>query len=177
MSVDVGIFYHQIFTVSPELWVLPVWAAILLFPVVDRRRNHLGAPSLNNSLSKTPDMDINFLSSSSIVGDKAIKPHIYDGQPTSAFEHCFYFRFQTFVSIWHQIRSIIWTSRSWTPKIRTWLWNFASIASVTRITCDTNAKPRGPMEVTFVSIRFQVTDGDSHACYIRKCGSHSPRNI
>ena len=37
-------FYHQLFTVSlvsPELYVRPVWAAILLLPVVSCR-NHLG---------------------------------------------------------------------------------------------------------------------------------------
>jgi len=46
-SVYGGIFYHKIFTMSPEIQVLPVWASILLFPVVGRRRNHLRALSLN----------------------------------------------------------------------------------------------------------------------------------
>jgi len=42
-SVSVlGIFYHHIFTLSPELQVLPVWEAILLFLVVGGRWNHLG---------------------------------------------------------------------------------------------------------------------------------------
>jgi len=65
--------------VLPELYVLPVWAAILLFPVVNRRRSHLDALSLNLSRSKTPNLHNNFLSSCSIARDKAIKSHIYEG--------------------------------------------------------------------------------------------------
>jgi len=58
------------------------------------------------------------------------------------------------VSIRHQVKSIIWKPRSRTLKIHIWHWNFASVTCATRMTCNANGKPRGPVEVTFVFHSF-----------------------
>jgi len=43
LSVNRGIFYHRIFSVARNIGLsIPGWVAILPFPVVSRRRSHLG---------------------------------------------------------------------------------------------------------------------------------------
>jgi len=46
--------------IVPEIWVLPVWTAMFLLPVVGRRRIHLGALSCYSSRSKIRDLPLEF---------------------------------------------------------------------------------------------------------------------
>ena len=51
----------KIYSISTDtVQIFPVWAAMLLFSVVGRCRNHLGALSLNLSRSKIPELSLEF---------------------------------------------------------------------------------------------------------------------
>jgi len=57
-NITVGILTLSIEV--PEIEVFPGWVDILLFPVVGRFRNHLGALSLNSPWLKTTELPMEF---------------------------------------------------------------------------------------------------------------------